>query len=134
MECKHKYLTKEQFDKETCQFKNRFDLYYFLLNTLSLITYNGYYYCFCGEEKFFKKKQERCFICQITIIFSDFESDLSKNMFNENFLKDYQSKLYITFKNFLTLIKNRFAVFYMMNTRIREEIGTQERHGVSLSL
>ena len=44
-------MTEEQFDNETCKFKNRFDLYYFLLNTLSFITYNGYYYCFCGEKK-----------------------------------------------------------------------------------
>ena len=59
MECKHhRNMTEEQFDNETCKFKNRFDLYYFLLNTLSFITYNGYYYCFCGEKKFKKKKKK----------------------------------------------------------------------------
>ena len=65
------------------------------------------------------------------IIFSDFESDLSNNMFNEKFLKDYKSKLYYHLQELL--IKNRLAVFYLMNMRTREEIGTRERHGVSLS-
>ena len=36
-----------------------------------------------------KKNQERCSICQIPIIFSNFEADLSNNMFNKNFLKEY---------------------------------------------
>ena len=58
MECEHKHMTKEEFDKETCQFKNRFDLYYFLLNTLLLIMYNGYYYCFCNEEKLENKSKK----------------------------------------------------------------------------
>ena len=93
MECKHhRNMTEEQFDNETCKFKNRFDLYYFLLNTLSFITYNGYYYCFVEKKNSKRKKkknQERCSICQIPIIFSNFEADLSNNMFNKNFLKEY---------------------------------------------
>ena len=52
-------MTKEEFDRETCQFKNRIDLYYFLLNTLSLIKYNGYYYCFCNEKKLEKTKSKK---------------------------------------------------------------------------
>ena len=51
MDCKHEPMTNEEFDKETSRFKGRFDLYYFILNALSLITYDGYYYCFCGEKR-----------------------------------------------------------------------------------
>ena len=47
----HKAMNKEEFDRETCQFKSRFDLLLFLLNTLSHICCNGWYYCHCGEEK-----------------------------------------------------------------------------------
>ena len=52
-------MTKEEFNKKTCQYKKRFDLYYFLLNTLSLIKYNSYYYCFCNEKKLEKTKNKK---------------------------------------------------------------------------
>ena len=46
-ECRN--LTIDDFDKQICQFKNRFDLLYFLINTLLHITYNGWYYWYCRD-------------------------------------------------------------------------------------
>ena len=60
-------------------------------------------------------------ICQTTCLMRIFQKTI-----NQNYI--------IIFKNFFTLIKNRFVVFYMMNTRTREEIGPRERRGVSVSL
>ena len=54
MECEHKNLSQQQVDEKTKRFKNRKEHYFFILNTLSLIIYNGDYYCFC--EKLMKKK------------------------------------------------------------------------------
>ena len=55
----HKDMNKEEFDRETCQFKSRFDLLLFLLNILPHICYNGWYYCHCEEEK--KKRETNMF-------------------------------------------------------------------------
>ena len=57
----HKDMNKEEFDRETCQFKSRFDLLLFLLNTLPHIFNNGCYYCHWGEEK--KKKRNKYVWC-----------------------------------------------------------------------
>ena len=72
-ECEHKNFSQQQFDEKTKRFKNRKELYPFILNTLSLIIYTGDYYCFC--EKFMKKKslsEKNCAICQIPLIFCNF--------------------------------------------------------------
>ena len=72
-ERKHKNFSQQQFGEKTKRFKNRKELYFFILNTLSLIIYTGDYYCFC--EKFMKKKrlsEKNCAICQIPLIFCNF--------------------------------------------------------------
>lgn len=43
--------------KEITDFKGVQDLYYFLMNTLNLVLFKGYYYCFC---KRFEKNKEKC--------------------------------------------------------------------------
>ena len=96
---KQKYLKKE---------KNSI----FLMNVLSLITYNGHYYCFCN--KCYKKKcvnEKSCPICQIPIIFCDFEKDLPNNMFNEKFLWEYHLQEIFIFKKFLWLTSQCYAAF-----------------------
>ena len=101
MECEHKNLSQQQFDEKTKRFKNRKELYFFILNTLSLIIYNGHYYCFC--EKFMKKRlnEKNCAICQIPLTFCNFEKDLNKNMFNEVFFVGLPQKTYVSStKNF----------------------------------
>ena len=49
MECEHQKMSQKGFDELTRNFKDRKGLYFFLLNTLRLITYNGFYYCFCDQ-------------------------------------------------------------------------------------
>ena len=45
-----KKMTRQEFEKKLSCFKRADDLHYFLMNVLSLLTYNSYYYCEC--EKF----------------------------------------------------------------------------------
>ena len=56
MECEHQKMSQKKFDELTRNFKDRKGLYFFLLNTLSLITYNGFCHCFCDQEQ--KRKLE----------------------------------------------------------------------------
>ena len=60
------------FDKEIRQFKNRFDLLYFLTDTLLYITYNGWYYCYCRDT-------DKCLLCRISPIFNGFKKKNIKN-------------------------------------------------------
>ena len=85
-------MKKEEFIKKLTVFNSRFYLRFFLLNTLSQIMYNGWWNCICNEEKE-EKQKEKCTICKIQIIFTDFENDLEENMFDEEFLNDCNSKL-----------------------------------------
>ena len=90
MECAYKNLTKEEYKHRITTFTARFHLRFFLLDTLSQIIYNGWYHCVCHEKK---TKNEKCVICKIGIIFTDFEEDLSKITFDEDFLYNYNIKL-----------------------------------------
>lgn len=45
-----KKMTRQEFENKLSCFKRADGLHYFLMNILSLITYNSYYYCEC--EKF----------------------------------------------------------------------------------
>ena len=51
------------------------------------------------------KKRFRPF-CQIPLIFSDFEKDLSKNQFDGNFLKAYHEKLMFHLEEIFTVDKS----------------------------
>lgn len=83
-------ISKREFNKEICHFKSRHDLYFFLMNTLLQIKYDGWRYCFCNMLE----KKEKCQLCVISTVFCDFESNLRDNMLNVLYLKNYQSKLY----------------------------------------
>ena len=79
---------KGKFYKKITIFNSRFDLRYFLLNTLSQLIFNGWWHCVCGE-----KEEKKCTICKLQIIFNNSEEDLNKNMFDEEFLYDYNTRL-----------------------------------------
>ena len=69
-------LTVDGFDKEIRQFKNHFDLLYFLMNTSLHLTNNGWYYCYCGDT-------DKCLMCRIPRIFDGFEKKYTEKMFDE---------------------------------------------------
>ena len=59
--------------------KTKYQLVYFILNTLHHIVNSGGYYCYCGDMN--KGK-----MCAIPIIFTGFKKDIEKNIFDYNFL------------------------------------------------
>ena len=67
--------------------KARYELVFFILNTLNNIV-DSRSYCYCDE-----KKDKKCQICIIPIIFRDFEKDVAENIFKYNFLFWYYTKL-----------------------------------------
>ena len=83
-------MTKGEFKKHILisKPKSRCQLVYVTLNTLHHIVEvsNLTYYCNC-------QSQEKCKICTIPIIFSDFEKDIENNIFDCNFLFWYYTKL-----------------------------------------
>ena len=89
MDCQYcTELNQLEFEKKTCNFKNRRELFLLLLlNTLLSIKYfnDKLYYCEDGKE---------CLICKIEIIYTDFEYDLYKDMFDLNHLIECHSNLY----------------------------------------
>ena len=100
MESKYGKITQSQFDEKTKRFKSRGKLYYFILNVLKLISYQGWYYCFCDKFNIEKKSNENnCPLCQIPLIFFDFRKDLCNNMLEEKFLWDYHSRLDLLERN-----------------------------------
>ena len=90
MECEHKEMSKQQFNKKICCFKSRYDLYFFLMNTLLQIECDGEKHCFCDTLE----NEEKCQLCVIPIFFCNFEKDLNNNKMNAQYLQSYKSKLY----------------------------------------
>ena len=76
-ECRN--LTIDDFDKQICQFKNRFDLLYFLINTLLHITYNGWYYWYCRDT-------DKCLLGLDPSNFRWVRKKYTEKMFDYNFL------------------------------------------------
>lgn len=66
--------------------KTRYQLGFFVLNTLHFIVNDGSYWCYCQGKQKYKT-------CILPIIFSDFEKYVEKNIFNYSFLSWYYTKL-----------------------------------------
>ena len=71
-------LTRDDYDKRICQFKNRFDLLYFLMNTSLRITCNGWYYCYCEEV-------DKCSMGRIPRIYDGSKKNIGKKCLTKNF-------------------------------------------------
>ena len=69
--------------------KTRFELVYFILNTLHHIVNSGGWYC---DSHHFEERR-KCKIFSIPIIFNDFEKDIERNILDVNFLFNYYTKL-----------------------------------------
>ena len=104
MKREHKNLMQSQFDKKK-------GTLFFLMNVLNLTTYNGHYYCFSDEEKKRTSNEKDCPLCQIPLIFCDFEKDLRSNMFNEKFLWEYHNKLIFHLQKMFEIDKSALYCF-----------------------
>ena len=70
-------------------------LAFFLLNVLNLILHNGQHYCYCEKydgSRYVVGSKDCCAMCTIPIDFSNFEENLDKNEFNENFLRSHHAR------------------------------------------
>ena len=132
MVCEHcTKMSKDQFKKEISenQKKSRYDLVYFILNTLHLIVSNGYWYCYCSKEN-----ENKCKLCTIPIIFFDFEQDIDKNMFNLGFIKFTILGSAMSLDNYLMKIKAPSSAFFIKNMNSGGETEHLGKPGLSLSL
>ena len=64
MECGHHEMNKQEFNRKICGFKGRYNLSFFLMNTILQIKYSEDLYCYCHRN------QKKCKICSITIDFT----------------------------------------------------------------
>ena len=91
MSCKNcSELTHMEFERKTCVFKNCYELLLFLLNAILNLKSFDDDLCYCGNEK--------CLICKMKRTFNNHEYNLSRNMFDLNFLIDCHSYLYYYLK------------------------------------
>ena len=98
-----KYFNSHVFEIKLYHYKDMADLYYKLLNILSLICYNSDYYYFCnkdqGCEKNYHMGRDLCPLSRIKVYFChdlvNFEEYLDRNQFNLLKLKAYAFKLYL---------------------------------------
>ena len=106
MECQgHKSLTKNQYVNQIWNFNSRYDLFFFIMNTLSHIVYNRYYYCYYEELKL------KCSICKFSQIFRDFNKGLMDHIFDYEYLKNYNDKLFPHLTKIFHLKKDSICCF-----------------------
>lgn len=68
-------MTKEQYEKKYLGLIQDL-IFFFLMDTLSHVMYNDYYYCFCR-----KGLPIICSICKVSENFVDFEDEINKKKF-----------------------------------------------------
>ena len=106
MECQeHKSVTKNQYVNQILNFNSRFDLLFCIMNTLLHIVYNGYYYRYCEELKL------KCYICKISQIFRDFNKELMDHIFDYEYFKNYNDKLFPHLMKIFHLKKDSICCF-----------------------
>ena len=87
---KYSDITKKEFKDHLLvgKKKSRFELVYFILNTLYHISNPGYWYCYCQSPG-----KGKCQMCMIPKIFVNFTQDIENNIFDYEFLFFYYTKL-----------------------------------------
>ena len=97
----YSFDSRASFRKSFYAIKSTADLHYGLLNTLNLIFYNGYLYCFCneyagrrGDVKCPNEWSAFCSLCKIQVSFKNFVEFLDGNQFNPSCLGDYFFQLF----------------------------------------
>ena len=110
---------RSSFFKKNTNFITMGELYFLLLNTLEQILNCGYHYWQCykyqgGETEF--NDRQYCYLCQILIIFSNFERNLNINGFNyyiyECFMSQRIDDLFIWNFSFGQIKNWLFLVFW----------------------
>ena len=91
MECEqHKNMDIDEYKKKISNFASRFELPCFIINTLSLFCYKGWYYCYCNNDA----NKKTCLMCTIPGDFNEFELKLHDHILGYDYLKKYREKLY----------------------------------------
>ena len=81
--------------------KTRFDIVYFILNTLNHILYTDQWYCYCEDMGLEQNgviskprlQLSHCQVCKIPSMFPDFEKNINDNLFNMEILNKYYDEL-----------------------------------------
>ena len=68
----HKNMNINEYKKKNSNFAGRFELAYFIINTLSHICYKGWCYCYCSNDG----NKKTCLMCTILGDFDEFELKL----------------------------------------------------------
>ena len=63
-------MSIQDFNKEIRGFKSTYNIAYFLINSLSLVKYKSWNYCFCIDYG----NESKCELCVIEDDFGDFEN------------------------------------------------------------
>ena len=88
MECQeHQTMNMDSCEKKTSNFGSKFKLACFLLDILSHISYNSWYYCYCNFS-------DKCLMCRIPNIFDEIEKNIYDDVLGYNFLEKYHQQLY----------------------------------------
>ena len=76
-------MSKEEFKELILigKLKARYEIVYFILNTLHNIEKSSFWYCYCEHLE----NGIKCKMCSKPIILSDFEKDVERNLFDVNF-------------------------------------------------
>ena len=123
------------FFKKITTFSLLAKLYFKVMNILCFIVDDSSaYYCFFEkynsvELNYNRGRQSRA-LCRVQTEFSNFEERLDKNQFNEVFLKDYLQKLIPYLIEFYVVDQKLIKVFFLANTSILVEIGTQDKNSL----
>ena len=90
MNCGNDQMSIQDFNKEIGGFKSTYNIAYFLINSLSLVKYKSWNYCFCinyGNES-------KCELCVIEDDFGDSENVVHEKILDRDLLLNYHNKLY----------------------------------------
>ena len=111
------YQNFDIFKKDLYHFENMEDLYYKLMNILSLICFQtGDYYCFCNQssgcELSYYRGSRLCWLCQIFVHSGNFEEIIDKNQHNLRYFKQFaHEECYKVNKQILDALSGDYVYF-----------------------
>ena len=106
--CKHKKMDKEDFMENISDFDSRFELFFYSEHFVAHYVQWLVVVLLQGKKK--EPRKINSLICKIQIIFSGFGNDLF-NMFDIDFLLDFNGKIHYHLKQLLDMTKKVFVYF-----------------------